>query len=74
MTSSWTPERRAKQAALIRQWKPWEQSTGPKSDEGKAISARNAWKGGTRPALRQLNAQYRQAFQRMQALQDELLM
>lgn len=74
MTSSWTPERRAKQAALIRQWKPWEQSTGPQSDEGKAISARNAWKGGTRPALRQLNAQYRQAFQRMQALQDELLM
>lgn len=74
MASSWTPERRAKQARLIQQWKPWTKSTGPTSAKGKAISARNAWKGGTRPALRQLNAQYRQAFQRMQALQDELLM
>lgn len=74
MASSWTPERRAKQAALIRQWKPWEQSTGPKSDEGKAISARNAWKGGVRPALRQLNTQHRQVLQLMQKLQEKLLL
>lgn len=39
---------------LIQQWKPWEQSTGPSSAEGRATSARNAWKGGTRPLLRDL--------------------
>lgn len=72
MSPSWTPERRAKQAALIRQWKPWEKSTGPKSAEGKAISSRNAWQGGTRPALRALNTKYRESFQRMQALQEKL--
>jgi hypothetical protein len=43
--SAWTPERRARQAEIIRHTKPWEQSTGPKSDEGKAMSARNAYAG-----------------------------
>ncbi|HES76755.1 MAG TPA: hypothetical protein ENO09_07110 [bacterium] len=42
--NGWTPERRAKQAALIRTWKPWEQSTGAKTKEGKARSSRNAHK------------------------------
>ena len=31
-----TPEHRAMRAELIRRWKPWEKSTGPKSPEGKA--------------------------------------
>lgn len=48
----WTPERRAKQAAAIRQWQPWAQSTGPKTPEGKAASSRNTWKGGHRTKLR----------------------
>lgn len=48
MTNGWTPERRAWYAVLIRQRRPWEQSTGPKSAEGKARVARNAWRGGTR--------------------------
>ena len=39
---------------LIRQWQPWKHSTGPKSAEGSATSARNAWQGGTRPLLRDL--------------------
>ena len=26
MASSWTPERRARQAALIRTWQPWKQA------------------------------------------------
>lgn len=43
--SAWTPERRARQAELIRQTKPWEFSTGPRSDAGKAVSARNAYAG-----------------------------
>ncbi|MBC7727150.1 MAG: hypothetical protein H7242_05970, partial [Microbacteriaceae bacterium] len=27
-------------------WRPWEQSTGPRPDEGKATAARNGDKGG----------------------------
>lgn len=54
MAHGWTPERRARQAALIRRWKPWEQSTGPKSPEGKARVARNAYRGGERELLRRL--------------------
>ncbi len=43
--SGWTPERRAKQAEAIRQWQPWGRATGPRTDEGKAKSSRNADKG-----------------------------
>ena len=32
--------------ALIRTWRPWEQSTGPKTEAGKARAAHNAFKGG----------------------------
>ena len=39
---SWTPERKAKQAEAIRRWKPWEHSTGPKSDAGKRVASQNA--------------------------------
>jgi hypothetical protein len=55
MANGWTPERRAKQAALIREWKPWEQSTGPRSVEGKALTARNGYKGGHWRELRKLS-------------------
>ena len=44
--NGWTPERRARQAELISNWKPWERSTGPKTPEGKAKSSQNAYKGG----------------------------
>jgi len=40
--SGWTPERRAKQAVLLRRTRPWEKSTGPKTAEGKAVSSQNA--------------------------------
>ena len=49
-----TPEHRAMRAELIRRWKPWEKSTGPKSPEGKARSAMRGFKGGTREMLREL--------------------
>lgn len=54
MKNGWTPERCAKQAALIRTWNPWKQSTGPRTPEGKAASSMNAWKGGHREMLREL--------------------
>ena len=55
MATTWTPERRARQAELIRTWQPWKQSTGPKSVEGKARVATNAWRGGHRAQLRELS-------------------
>lgn len=42
---TWTPERRARQAALIREWAPWQHSTGPVTDAGKARASRNADRG-----------------------------
>ena len=47
-------ERRQRQAELIRNWRPWAKSTGPRSLEGKERVSRNAWKGGHRAELREL--------------------
>jgi len=44
----WSPERRARQAALIRSWQPWRRSTGPKTEAGKTRCAMNALKHGQR--------------------------
>ena len=54
MGNGWTLERRARQAERIRTWRPWEQSTGPRTEGGKAVVARNAWKGGSRDVLREM--------------------
>ena len=48
MSNDWTVERRARQAALILTWKPWARATGPRSEEGKAASAKNARRHGMR--------------------------
>lgn len=37
----WTAEARRKQSEAIRQWQPWQKSTGPTSEAGKLQSARN---------------------------------
>ena len=55
MANGWTPERRARQALLIQNWKPWTKATGPRSTEGKARVSRNAYAGGHRQLLRQLS-------------------
>jgi hypothetical protein len=39
---------------LIRQWKPWEQATGPRTVCGRQRVSQNAYKGGTRVLLREL--------------------
>lgn len=54
MGNGWTPEWRARQAELIRRWKPWQQSTGPRTDEGKARTARNGFKGGIWQEVREI--------------------
>ena len=52
MANGWTAERRAKQAQPIRQWKPWEHSTGATTAQGKAISSQNAYKGNVRGQIK----------------------
>ena len=49
---SWSLEQRAQQAAAIRNWSPWESSTGPNTPRGKAVVARNADKDGQRQQVR----------------------
>ena len=60
MANGWTTERRSRQAELIRNWKPWKQSTGPRTQVGKSKSARNGDRGGAwkvdRDKLRALKA------------------
>ncbi len=42
MANGWTPERKLKQATMIRTWKPWTRSTGAKTSTGKRKSSQNA--------------------------------
>ena len=53
----WTPAERQRQAELIRIWQPWKHSTGAKTAEGKAISARNAFTGGLMQKIKSLNSE-----------------
>ncbi len=46
--NGWTPERRARQAEMIRSWRPWAHSTGPKTAAGKARTRLNAQTHGFR--------------------------
>jgi len=47
---SWTAKRRKEQAENCRKNEPWRYNTGPKTDEGKAITAQNAYRHGMRSA------------------------
>ncbi len=40
--NGWTDERKAKQSAMIHTWKPWKQSTGARTQQGKDKSKMNA--------------------------------
>lgn len=48
VTRGWPPARRAAQALHCRRQKPWLCATGPKTREGKAVIARNAYRHGAR--------------------------
>ena len=56
MARHWTPEERARQSEIIRQWQPWASSTGARTAEGKSVASRNAYKGGERAVLREMAA------------------
>ena len=46
MPRQWTLEQKQRQSLLIRQWQPWQQSIGPKTEFGKAVVSQNAIKHG----------------------------
>ena len=50
----WTDEQKARQAALIRTWAPWKQSTGPTTPAGKKVSSKNAVNYSLRELLREM--------------------
>lgn len=50
MARIWTVEQKARQAALIRSWKPWTHSTGARTPEGKAVSSQNVSVGNANRA------------------------
>ena len=54
MANGWTDERRKRQAKLIQRWRPWENSAGPGTLDGKAKASRHAHKGAERELLREL--------------------
>ena len=70
MTNGWTPERRKRQAELIKLWQPWNYSTGPKTNEGKEACKMNAVKHGLNGRdmrqLRQLLRQQRKSIVELQ--------
>lgn len=49
-TTGWTPKRRAEQSLRMKKTKPWQNSTGPKTDAGKDAVRNNAYKHGFRSA------------------------
>ena len=66
----WTSEARKIQAQKIQQWKPWQNSTGPKTAEGKGRVSQNALKHGLRSA--ELIDSQRKASQELRELRSLL--
>lgn len=68
----WTPAERQRQAELIRTWQPWKHSTGAKTAEGKAISARNAFTGGLMQKIKSLNSELNAILRKQREQLNEL--
>ena len=68
----WTPEQRARQSAAIHRWKPWQQSTGAKTPEGKKISGQNAVNYSMREVLREMARVNRALIPKMQEFFDQV--
>jgi len=66
----WTPEERLKQSEAIRRWKPWEQSTGARTPQGKAISSKNATKSRDSVYVRELIKQMNRILRKQKELMD----
>ncbi|MFZ4558494.1 MAG: hypothetical protein ACOYN8_19185, partial [Pseudanabaena sp.] len=63
-----TESQKARQRALIQTWQPWQQSTGAKSETGKARSSQNALKTGNyTPAALQSHRELRALFRELEA-------
>jgi hypothetical protein len=66
----WTPEERLRQAELIRNWQPWNHSTGATTEQGKHKASSNAFKHGlyTQDMRRMMQAlkEQQEALQEMQ--------
>ena len=73
MSNGWTSDRRSRQSKLIQEWKPWESSTGPRTDEGKAVSKMNALKGRLRPTVQLLNQAIKGHSAALEQFEDEVL-
>lgn len=72
MANGWTLERRQKQAEMIKEWRPWKQSTGPKTEKGKRVSSGNAFKGGVRPNLRELTKILRGQREKVTGIENDI--
>lgn len=55
MPREWTVDQRQQQSEAIQSRKPWEQSTGPRTTEGKVKVSQNAYRGGTRAQIARMN-------------------
>lgn len=58
--NGWTVERKKRQSEMIKLWRPWERSTGPRTEDGKEASARRGYKGGFREMLREVGRALRE--------------
>ena len=73
MPRKWTVEQRQQQADAIQCRKPWEQSTGPRTTEGKVKVSQNAYRGGTRAQITKLNRILNQYGQTLDSIQGMTL-
>ncbi len=67
-TTGWTTERRAAYAAMMRERRAWEHSTGPRTPDGKKRSSRN---GTGRGRIQRVDAELAPIEALMRAMEEE---